>query len=438
MKKKQILIVEDEILVGEFTAGILENAGYSAVHVQNGALAIEAVNKTPPHLILMDIELHGEINGIDTAHEILKNHNIPLIFTTAYGDDETFEKAQKISSLAYLVKPINRQQLLVSVKMAISQLCPFKKRTSATCEPPETLLWECEKKFKGFFEFADIGMSICRTSGEFLRVNKKMCKLLDCTDEELYQKNLMDIIHSDNLEAYAESLNEIFAEKINSFHIEQRLIHNNGDSEWISLKVTVVKDRGKFVYLTTHIQDITDQKRVEKEVKHKIRELNTFVDNVPHMGWLKDVDSNIILANQMYCDVAGMNLEYLQTHTSAECFGVEASKGFKRDDKLVIEGRKKITLEETFVNKDGKEIFLETTKSPIFDDKGNTIGTVGIARDATESKLAEEKIKAALKEKEILLRELHHRVRNNYAMIEALIEMQGKKFDDEKEVMIFQ
>ena len=129
---------------------------------------------------------------------------------------------------------------------------------------------------------------------------------------------------------------------------------------------------------------------MERDLEQRMRELETFVNNIPHMAWLKDAGSNFLIANKAFVDAVGMSPEYLKSHTCAVCFGEEAAKKFKADDRRVMEGKKQITLEEKIVDKDGKEIYLETTKSPIFNDVGDAVGTVGIAIDITERKKVEE------------------------------------------------
>ncbi|NVM00980.1 MAG: PAS domain S-box protein [Candidatus Helarchaeota archaeon] len=167
----------------------------------------------------------------------------------------------------------------------------------------------------------------------------------------------------------------------------------DGTNFWGRVHTSPIYKEGKIVGIRGVLSDIDARKRVEEELEQKMREMEIFINNIPHMAWLKDVDSNFILANQKFGDVVGMDPEYLRNHTCAICFGEEAAEKFKEDDKVVMEGKKKITFEETIVDKDGEEINLETTKSPIFNDNGNVIGTVGIAIDITDSKKIEGKLR---------------------------------------------
>lgn len=87
-----------------------------------------------------------------------------------------------------------------------------------------------------------------------------------------------------------------------------------------------------------------------------MRELETFVNKIPHMAWLKDADSNFILANQAFEKAVGMDPEYLRNHTCAVCFGEEAPKKFKDDDRKVMHGKKQVTIKETIVDDNGDHV----------------------------------------------------------------------------------
>ncbi|MHC4662716.1 MAG: PAS domain S-box protein [Planctomycetota bacterium] len=135
--------------------------------------------------------------------------------------------------------------------------------------------------------------------------------------------------------------------------------------------------------------DITERKRIDEKLQDKISEMDSFINNIPDMAWLKDLDSNFVLANKAFGDAVGMDPAFLASHSCAVCFGAEAAEKFKEDDTRVITGKKQIVVEESIVDVKGNRIWLETIKSPILDASGNVTGTVGIAHNITERKHAE-------------------------------------------------
>lgn len=121
-KTVNILIVEDELLIAKNLSNKLENLGYKiAGIVCSGADAIERAVEMKPDLILMDIVIKGQIDGIETATIINQKLDIPIIYTTAYADEETLERAEKTGSYGYLLKPFKERELHASIKIALSK-----------------------------------------------------------------------------------------------------------------------------------------------------------------------------------------------------------------------------------------------------------------------------------------------------------------------------
>ena len=119
-EKIRILIVEDEAIVAEDLELAVTNIGYEVVGraVSADAAVDKAVN-LKPDLVLMDIVLRGEKNGIDASREIKEKVDIPVIFLTAYSDVGLIDKAKSTEPYAYLVKPFQERQLLASIETAI-------------------------------------------------------------------------------------------------------------------------------------------------------------------------------------------------------------------------------------------------------------------------------------------------------------------------------
>ncbi len=117
MKMAKILIVEDEVLVALNLVEELKYLGYNVCDfVTSGEEAIKFVLEKNPDLILMDINLSGELNRIDTANQIIANKNIPIAFMTGYHEDALLEKIKSIKSPIFLHKPINIDDIISIIK----------------------------------------------------------------------------------------------------------------------------------------------------------------------------------------------------------------------------------------------------------------------------------------------------------------------------------
>jgi light-regulated signal transduction histidine kinase (bacteriophytochrome) len=115
-----IFVVEDETIVAEAIMSKLRKAGYNVVGTADcGDEAIKKVGKLYPDIVLMDIHLAGDMDGIDTALVIRETHHIPVIFLTAYADGETLERAKRASPFGYLVKPFRERDMRVTIEMAL-------------------------------------------------------------------------------------------------------------------------------------------------------------------------------------------------------------------------------------------------------------------------------------------------------------------------------
>jgi CheY-like chemotaxis protein len=118
MNKKTILVVEDDGLIALHLTEILEKAGYQIIGpADSGEMALHLLKKgQKPDLVLMDIGLSGEIDGIETARQIRRHCAIPLVFLTAYSSDRTLERMREVSTDGYIVKPFLAMDLLNIVR----------------------------------------------------------------------------------------------------------------------------------------------------------------------------------------------------------------------------------------------------------------------------------------------------------------------------------
>lgn len=123
MKKKKILIVEDQLIITMDLEYMLEELGYDICGVcTNYDDAIFAIKTTKPDLILVDIILYGEKTGIDLAHEINNTYHIPFIYLTSHADRSTIDAAKSTNPAGYIVKPFNRNDVYASIEIALNQV----------------------------------------------------------------------------------------------------------------------------------------------------------------------------------------------------------------------------------------------------------------------------------------------------------------------------
>lgn len=116
----KILIVEDEIIVATDIQESLESLGYTVQNsVDTGLKAIEAVEKELPDLVLMDINLKGEMTGIEAAKIITQKHDVPIIYLTANADIDTVNKAKVALPYGYIIKPFTDKDLQTNIEIAI-------------------------------------------------------------------------------------------------------------------------------------------------------------------------------------------------------------------------------------------------------------------------------------------------------------------------------
>jgi DNA-binding response OmpR family regulator len=140
MQEKLILIVEDEGVVALSIKAALTKMGYTVVGIAvTGSEAIALATEKKPDVILMDIHIKGDIDGIQTTEKINAIMDVPVIFLTAYADDETVSRAIKTGSHSYLVKPYNPRELYSNIEFAIYKH-RMKFRTGSNRERLELVL----------------------------------------------------------------------------------------------------------------------------------------------------------------------------------------------------------------------------------------------------------------------------------------------------------
>ena len=120
MSKGSILLVEDDDVIAKVADWRLKNLGYEVCgRATTGAEAMELVVNKKPDLVLMDINIKGDIDGIETARMIKKGFSIPVVFVTSHTDGPTLERAKGICPDGFIVKPLEDDDLRVAIELAL-------------------------------------------------------------------------------------------------------------------------------------------------------------------------------------------------------------------------------------------------------------------------------------------------------------------------------
>lgn len=146
MNTKRILIVEDEAIVAADLVDRVTALGYLVVgRFASGEAAIEQVTQLKPDLVLMDIMLEGDLDGVQTAEQLRAAHDTPIIFLTAHADDLTVRRAKDTGPFGYVLKPFDERELSMVMSIALyrngveSRLAKLNRELQAALDQIKTL-----------------------------------------------------------------------------------------------------------------------------------------------------------------------------------------------------------------------------------------------------------------------------------------------------------
>jgi PAS domain S-box-containing protein len=252
-KAIRILIVEDEQLTALFIKTLLLNNEYEiAAMALTGEEAVARAKEHRPDLILMDIMLQGDMNGVQAAHEIKKELNIPVVFITACSDEWAMEESKISEPYGYIIKPFVPKELISTMKMALYRY------------ELQIKLQESEERFRLLFEKESDAIIIFDTASRIIfDINMAAQSLYGYEKNEVAGKDLLLLMNEDNYERLCQ---EFTKNNEGSAFILLREEHFRKDGSRIPVacRGRIIKFNGKeHVYLS--MRDITDKIRQEEE-----------------------------------------------------------------------------------------------------------------------------------------------------------------------------
>jgi len=376
MPKKKILIVEDDGLESMDLQEKLQLWKYEVPAIANsGEKAIEDALETKPDLILMDILLKGEIDGIEAAEKI-KDLEIPLVYITAYSDDKILKRASSTKPYNYVLKPFDERELKFTIEMALHR------------HEMERKLKESEKSLRLITDNMLDMVGWLDLEGIFRYVSPSAKLVIGCEREDILGKSAFDFIHDDDLEEVKQNFQKVIS-TLSPVRLPFRCKHGDGHYIWIETVNNPFFDDGQLKGIVFSAHDITDRKKMEKAIKDSGERYKTLVKTLPDAITTTDLDGNIIYASPRTVKLLGYkNSKEL---VGKSVFELLAPEDHKALENAIKEGSIK-NLEQKFIKKDGSSFIGELNASLIKDSDGNPVAFIGTTRDITQRKKAEKEL----------------------------------------------
>lgn len=417
MRKKNILIVEDEIFNRELLCSMVNQIGYHSIPASNGEEAINLVNKETD-LILLDVLMPG-IDGFEVIKTIRSKpevSDIPIIMVTSLSNKEDRLRSVELGANDFITKPVDRTELRVRVNSLLKM-----KEVQDEIKLHKQHLEEIVKKRTAELELknAELEKEICeriKSEKELRRIQKNLAEAqqiahLGSWTWDIVENNLMwsdevyrifglapqefgatyeaflSFVHPDDREPVDQAVRKAL-ENCEPYEIEHRVIRPDQTLRIVLEQGVVTYDSsGKPIRMVGTIQDITERKQIEAELKKLYRAIEESINLI----FITDASGKIEYVNPMFEQITGYHRDEAIGKTPSILSCGETSKEVYSDLwKTILSGK---TWRGTLKNKrkDGKFYWWRGIISPIRNETGTITHFLSIQEDITEKIIAEQR-----------------------------------------------
>ena len=369
-----ILLVEDEAIVALSEKRMIEQHGFGVTVAHSGEQALEmARGESSFDLILMDIDLGSGMDGTETAEEILREHEVPVVFLTSHAEEEYVDRVERITSYGYVLKDSGEFVLVQSIKMALKLF----RAHHQTAEKEERLSYVVNEAPVGIFESTSRGV--------FRHVNAEMAHILGFDSPEDALSYYTDL--RSQLYAFPERRDEfldLITEHgtVRDFRVE--LVRQSGEKVYAKLdaqRVTVTP-AGETV-ISGFLVDETQRRQAEGQREQSRQQYQSVVDLAQEMIVRHDLEGRWTFVNKATCRFFQQSREeLLGQHYINYVHPEDQQKTQEAHDHLRDHERV-----EGLVNRQWTPNgwhFVEWNSSLLIDEQGDLLGHQAIGRDVTE------------------------------------------------------
>lgn len=271
MSQRRILVVEDETIIGMDIQSTLESMGYSVPAIAStGPEAVQLAGDLRPDLVLMDINLKDGTDGVEAAKEIKLRFDLPVVFLTAYSDEETLQRIRVTEPYGYLLKPFEKRELQIVIEIAL-----YKHKTDSALREKTEQVQRSSEEIHDLYNNAPCGYHCLNAEGVFIQINDTELRWLGYSRNEILgKKKFFDLLTPESQEIFHETFPR-FKQQGYVRDLEFQMKRKNGTVLPVLLSATAVFDaNGAFFRSRSAILEITERKRAEEERARRI-ELET-------------------------------------------------------------------------------------------------------------------------------------------------------------------
>jgi PAS domain S-box-containing protein len=339
------------------------------------------------HDVILIAHRLGEHNGLELIHEIQKfGRETPVILLTA-DNDQAVELAAMEAGAAYcLIKNETRATLLERLLQFIIERKPVNAE-----------LRDARSQLEAALDAGAISIWNYDILNDRIFADKNLAQLSSVSPENAEGgtlKSFMCAIHEDDRRRVEEEIATAFKHG-EKFRSEYRVIQPNETVRWVTARGRIKRDaEGTAIRMSGVIIDSTERRAAEEEFKLENSFMEALMNNIPDAIYFKDTEGRFMRVNRHAPFKSNSSREEIVGKTDFDYFSEEhASAAFADEQQIIRTGQPIINKEERETYPDGSQVWVSTTKVPIFDEAGCAIGIVGVSRDITEHKLAEIKFR---------------------------------------------
>ena len=390
MKNAKILIVEDEVIIALELKSVLENLGYEVTAiVDNGEKAIRKTEEASPDIILMDIRIKGTMDGIETAEIIRNRFQIPVVFSTAYLDDERIERAKITMPFGYVLKPIQERDLRVTIEMAL-----FTAQFDRERKETEQALRESEEKYRTLFEMESDALALIDAeTGQLLEVNQ--------TFVEMYGYSKEEALSMTNTQVSAEP-EETRKATVHESNIIPIRWHKKKDGTIFPTEIVArfFEYKGRKVHIAA-IRDITERLKTAEQLDRWQQEMDLTLNATTDGIWKWNFISNELFFSDTYYTMLGYKPNAFEP-TFENWIGLihpdDREQALARASKYLETKPDEYDNEFRLVTANGDYRWIRAKARVVERDQdGNAIRMIGNHEDITETKWATQKLEESEK-----------------------------------------